>query len=253
MSGPFRGTPSDRAVSDVIGYVLIFTLIVSSVGIVSTVGFETREDRQRAERLNNVERAFDVFATNVEDVYRGGAPSRATEMRLAGGTLQYGEPTAITVRRADDHTVNHTMELTPLVYSEGESRVVYAGGAILRGEPRGSAMLRDPPFVLDEERSLLPFVRTTRSVGPTELTRDGTVRVESRRTNVNATTRPALAAGGDLELVVDSPRDTAWDGYLRSQANRVGGWTYDEPNGTLSFTTNELSVPRSRVRIEFVA
>jgi hypothetical protein len=89
---------TDRAVSDVIGYVLVFSLIIATVGIVTAVGFSTIEDRQRDERINNVERAFDVFAANVEDVYRGGAPSRATEIRLSGGTLQYGEPVTITVR-----------------------------------------------------------------------------------------------------------------------------------------------------------
>ncbi|MCQ4333338.1 hypothetical protein KM295_07570 [Natronomonas sp. F2-12] len=252
MSDRRLGTGTDRAVSDVIGYVLIFSLIVTTVGIVSAVGFSTLDDRQSAEQINNVEQAFDVFATNVEDVYREDAPSRATEMRLAGGTIQYGEPVTITVRRADDHAVNHTMELTPLVYTERDSEVVYAAGAILRGEPEGSAMLREPPFVLEPDRSLLPFVRTTRSVGLSEITRDGTVRIETRRTNANVTTHPGLEDGGTLELVVDSPRGTAWDGYLRAQADRHDDWTYDESTATLSFETDELSVPRSRVQLRLV-
>ena len=243
---------TDRAVSDVIGYVLVFSLIIATVGIVTAVGFSTIEDRQRDERINNVERAFDVFAANVEDVYRGGAPSRATEIRLSGGTLQYGEPVTITVRDADDPTINHSMAVTPLVYAEGNSDVVYAGGAVFRDEPQGSAMLRGPPFVLREDRSMLPFVRTTRSVGRTEVGGKRTVRIESSRTDVNATTRSELANGGTLELVVDSPRQTAWDGYLGAQADRVDGWEYDETNSTLSFETNELAVPRSRVRLRFV-
>lgn len=243
---------TDRAVSDVIGYVLVFSLIIATVGIVTAVGFSTIDNRQSDERINNVERAFDVFATNVEDVYRDGAPSRATEIRLSGGTLQYGEPVTITIRDASDPNINHTMTVTPLVYTDGGSSVVYAGGAILREEPQGSAMLRNPPFVLRQDRSMLPFVRTTRSVGRTEVGGERTVRIESRRTDVNATTRSELADGGRMELVVDSPRERAWDGYLGAQADRVDGWEYYETNSTLSFETNELAVPRSRIRLRFV-
>jgi hypothetical protein len=243
---------NDRAVSDVVGYVLVFSLIIATVGVVTTVGFSTLDDRQSAERINNVERAFDVFATNLEDVYRQGAPSRATEMRLAGGTIRYGEPATVTIRDANDPNINHTMVATPLVYAESDSEIVYFGGAILRGEPDGSVTLREPPFVLEPDRSMLPLVRTTRAPGRSEVTRDGTVRIESRRTNVNATTNSTLADGGDLELVVDSPRERAWDRYLGSEADRVDGWEYYETNSTLSFQTEELSVPRFRVRIRFV-
>lgn len=240
--------------SDVVGYVLVFSLIVATIGVVTAVGFGTLEDRQSAERINNVERAFDVFATNVEDVYREGAPSRATEIRLAGGTLRYGEPVTITVRDANDHSVNHTMELTPLVYADGETEIIYTGGAIVRGQPDGSVMLREPPFVLEPERSVLPLVRTTQAVGREQVGQKGTVRIESRRPSaqsINTTTDPGLA-DGELELVVDSPRETAWDGYLESQADRVDEWSYDEATGTLSFETDDLSVPRFRVRLKFV-
>lgn len=241
----------ERAVSDVVGYVLIFSLIIATVGIVTTVGFSTLEDRQDAEQINNAERAFDVFATNVEDVYRGGAPTRATEMRLAGGTLQHGEPVTVTVQDAANPNINHTMELSPLVYTEGETAIVYTGGAIVRSESRGSAILREPPFVLGTDRSMLPFVTTTQSVGSTAISRQGTIKIESRQTNVNATTRSAIADGGELKLVVDSPRQKAWDQYLNSEAERVDDWEYYEANSTLAFETDEMAVPRFRVRIMF--
>ncbi len=242
---------TDRAVSDVLGYVLIFSLIIATVGVVTSIGFGTLDDRQDAERINNVERAFDVFATNVEDVYREGAPSRATEIRLAGGTIRYGEPVTVTVRNATDTSINSTMELTPLVYAEGDTEVVYAGGAIIRGESAGSAMLREPPFVLEVDRSMFPFVRTTRGASRPDVSRDGTVRIESRRTDVNETTHPDLREGGKMELVVDSPRETAWKRYLRSEADRNAAWEYDEASNALRFTTDTVSVPRFRVRLRF--
>jgi len=240
---------TDRAVSDVVGYVLIFSLIVATVGVVTTVGFGTLDDRQTAEQINNVERAFDVFANNMENVYRDGSPSRATEMRLSGGTLQYGESVNITIQDADNSDVNHTVQVTPLIYSEGDTEIVYEGGAIIRDDGDGMVMRRAPPFRFDSDRTLLPFIRTTRAVGDTSVSRDGTIRVESVRTNINTTTRQQLSEAGDLELVVDSPRQEAWNRYLEEQAEEVGGTHTD---GTLAFQTEELSVPRFRVQLRFI-
>lgn len=253
MSGRWSSVcPDERAVTEIVGYVLVFSLIVATVGVVTTVGFGTLEDRQNAEQINNVERAFDVFATNVEDVYRQGAPSRATEIRLAGGTVEYGEPVQITIRNATNHNDNHTIETIPIVYTKGDSEIVYVAGTVIRANEDGSVMLREPPFVLEADRTLLPFVRTTRAVGPSEVVREGTVRIESRRTNIVTATDPDLREADRLELVVDSPRESAWERYLEAQAADVDGWDYDEAENTLEFETEDLSVPRFRVRLRFI-
>jgi len=88
MTVEFGFGSDERGVSDVVGYVLIFSLIVATVGVVTTVGFSTLEDRQDAERVNNVERAFDVFANNMENVYRDGAPSRGDGDAAGGWNAQ---------------------------------------------------------------------------------------------------------------------------------------------------------------------
>jgi len=241
----------DRAVSDVVGYVLVFSLITLSIGAITVGGFSTLQDRQDAERINNAERAFDVLAGNMEDIYRDGAPSRATEMRLSGGTLRYGESVNVTVRDRTNSNINQTMELTPLVYADGDTEIVYAGGAVIRAEPGGSVMLREPPFVFRSDRTVLPFVRTTPSASRTSLTRDGTIRVETSRTNINATTRSGLSTASGLELTVESSRGTAWEGYLESVAAQDTDWDY-VGDGTLEFETGVVSAPRFRVLVRLV-
>jgi hypothetical protein len=244
----------NRAVSDVVGYVLIFSLITISVGVITVGGFSTLQDRQDAERINNAERAFDVLAGNVEEIYRDGAPSRATEMRLSGGTLRYGEPVNVTIRDSIDHNINHSMEVTPLVYADGDTEIVYVGGAIVRAESGGSVMLREPPFVFRSNQAVLPFVRTTRTVGRNSLTQEGTIRVESIRTNLNATARSGLADASQLEIVVETPREAAWEGYLRSVASEDESWEYTSDDTLLSEpdAIDRISVPRFRILLRFL-
>ncbi|TKX76356.1 hypothetical protein EXE53_32325, partial [Halorubrum sp. SD626R] len=92
--GGFAGLASDdRGVSNVVGYVLVFSLVTVTIGTVFTVGLAGVEDRQEAARLANVERAFEVLDDNVRDIQRYDDPSRSTEIRMNGGRLAVADPT----------------------------------------------------------------------------------------------------------------------------------------------------------------
>ncbi|MFC7136780.1 hypothetical protein ACFQRB_10335 [Halobaculum litoreum] len=73
-----------RAQSDAIGFVLVFSLIVLTVGTVYAAGYPALQDLRSDEQLENMERAFEVLDDNVDDMAREGAPSRATEIKLNG-------------------------------------------------------------------------------------------------------------------------------------------------------------------------
>jgi len=239
----------DRAVSDVVGYVLIFSLIVATVGVVTTVGFSTLEDRQDAERVNNVERAFDVFANNVEDVYRDGAPSRATEMRLAGGELRYGEQVEVTIADASNSDINATVQMTPLVYADGDTEIVYVGGAVIRSERESAVMIRDPPFRFDSQRTLLPLVDTAGFPGRTTVSVEQTVRVRSASIERIATPEPGLSDADEVRVTVKSSRTDVWERYFEEQATAVGGNVSTNGEVSLTFEPEELSTPQSRIQL----
>ena len=58
----------DRAVSDVVSYILVFALIISTVGIVSVSGISGLQDSRDGERVENAQRGFDLLADDVEDI-----------------------------------------------------------------------------------------------------------------------------------------------------------------------------------------
>jgi len=242
---------TDRAVSDVVGYVLIFSLIVTTVGVVTATGYGTLEDRQTAERINNVERAFDVLADNVEDVYREGAPSRATEMRLAGGELRHGEPVTVRIEDRSDPSVNVTTVSRPLVYADGDTEIVYAAGAVLRSDGGASIMLRDPPFYSGSE-AVFPLVGTYRTGGQRSVDGDGTVRITSTGTVINTTVPEPFAAASAYNVTVESPRSDAWAQYFESDP---GFGAVERGNGTVEaeIEGDQVRVVRSLIRVRLSA
>lgn len=241
---------SERAVSDVIGYVLIFSLIVATIGVVTTVGFSTLDDRQSAERINNIERAFDVFATNVENIYREGAPSRATEMRLAGGEIRHGDPVTITIAAEDGSNVS--IEPRPFVYADGDSEIVYVAGAVIRSEPESAVMVRNPPFHAGEGTLAFPLVETFRTSGPRTLTTEGTVRITSSQRGINTTVPSSFDQSGTYTITVESPRSDAWARYFESRDD-VETVAHDASAGELEveIEADRVTAPRFGVRLVF--
>ncbi|WP_144902314.1 DUF7289 family protein [Halobellus captivus] len=242
---------TDRAVSETVSFVLVFALVIASVGTVYAVGVSELEETRDAERVENAERAFDVLADNLGDVIEG-APSRGTEVKLADST----------VRTADDASMNVTVDpegaaaeswefsLRPLVYEAatgGEVRL--SSGAVLRDSPRGEAsVVRGPPLIVDGvdggsggdgSRVRLTLLKQEH-VGTAAVGGSQTVRIRTEGS------RPRLfydADGGhDLTVNVTTPHTDAWARqYVTSgfDCTEVSGPTADSP-GRISCTASDV-------------
>lgn len=158
----------DRGVSETLSFVLVFVLIIGSIGLVYTVGLGGLQDARDHERITNAERAFEVFAENQDDIVLEGAPSRSTQIRLSSATISVGDSSSIQVSgtHSDENFSYESPKyaLGSLQYTSGESRVRYEGGAVIRTDAGdGGVMSREPPFVFDQDddgnRTILQVIR----------------------------------------------------------------------------------------------
>ncbi|WP_188876718.1 DUF7289 family protein [Halarchaeum grantii] len=154
----------ERGVSDVVGFVLVFGLIIGTVGAVYTTGLSGLQDARDAERLSNAEVAFDVLDSNADDVLHRGAPARATEIKLSDARIGPGDPVTVNVSAGPNASVSR--EITPIVYSADDTDIVYVQGAVIRSQRSGGVMLR-PSGIRTGERALFPIVDTYFPVGTT--------------------------------------------------------------------------------------
>jgi len=207
-----------RSQTETIGFVLVFSLIVLTVGVVLTVGYGGLQDARDAEQVNNAERAFDVFANNIEDITRRGAPSRGTEIRLSDATLRSGAPTYLNITgvNADgsERYSSGNYSLDPVVYRAGDTRIRYAGSAISRIQTDGSILLEEPTFVLDPAHTIIPIVQL--SVEDTAVGGSQTVLVRADRR-----LRRVVIDENDqvdtLQMNVSTPAPDPWEAYLEEE------------------------------------
>lgn len=148
-----------RAVSRVVGFVLVFAIVVTTAGVAYSGGAAELETLRDVEQTNSAERGFDAMARNVEDLVRDGAPRRVTSLDLGGGTLTYGDPATMNVTLVDEGT-SYSATYRPIRYeaANGE-RVVYSNGLVARGDADGYAVVRAPPLVFGTD-AVVPFVVT---------------------------------------------------------------------------------------------
>ena len=209
----------DRGVSEVLGFVLIFAMITSSVGVVYVVGFDGLVGARDYERLNNAERAFDVLADNVEDITNRRAPSRATEIKLADAGLEMGDPVVVNVTGVGtDGAADFSAEYAyrPIVYdADTGTRIVYSGGAVIRTQGDAGVMVGDPHFVLDGDHVVIPVIQT-RATGGSDVHGSSTALI---RTD-HADTELAVATSTgtyDVTLDITTSRTAVWERYFESK------------------------------------
>ena len=224
---------ADRAVSETIGFVLVFALITSTVGVVYVSGIGGLTDARNAEQVNNAERAFDVLADNMADIHQRNAPSRATEIKLANAQLGYGEHTEMSVEVIGSGTTDR-VKIAPIVYTdESGAEIVYEAGAVVRTDPNGGAVMKREPnmlFRVDDGSTvaILPILQTRAAesggVG-------GSTTVLVRGTGAVSEVMTARTSEGDTDRVafaVDTTpsRAPVWKRYLESEMDE-SAWALD--------------------------
>ena len=247
---------SDRGVSETIGFVLVFALVTGTIGIVYATGITGLQDAQEEEKLQNVQRAFEVLADNLGDLHERGAPSRATEVKLSGGTVETGTPVSVEIyaEHESDPMRNETYTATfePIVYREGgETIMAYSSGAVFRQGSAGSAMLVEPDWVIDGNRSTVPLVSTTGRTGGMGGDSAVLIVADSQSRTLQDPFVVGPGAQARVNVTVRSPRVGAWKRFFEDRGLDPVDPSVDHENVTYQFRTERIYVTKTDVEVSF--
>lgn len=239
---------NDRAVSEVLGYVLIISVVVITVGAVMTIGMSGLEASQEAEHLNNMERAFDVFDSNLEKIARQEAPSRATEIRLGGGSIGMDSSTRIVVDDVNEGEVfNRTT--SPIVYSYESTEIIYDGGILFRIDDGNAYVVNSITNPNTDDTVLLPFRLLHSGEESPDIQGERTVLLR-----VEQLSPRNVVVESPERITIESERPEMWDRHLADSPlfERDDGQT-DLEEGIVSYAyqdSRQLHVVGSRAIIE---
>ncbi|AWB26239.1 DUF7289 family protein [Halococcoides cellulosivorans] len=217
----------NRAVSETLGYILVFAIVIVTISTVAIAGVGSLEASRDSASAANARTSMELVANAGEQVHQGQAPGRTVPLSTAGGTLRSGEEVTFTVSvdgtDPDDEVINAST--TPLVYEGNGATYVYVGGALLYEGGGGASMLRGPGWKLDGP-VILPIVQTTAS-GSSSVSGSSAI-VELYRTN-SQVLHNGSASSVTVEIdTVSEARAEAWRRMLNEDAScSVSGETVD--------------------------
>ena len=220
--------PTDtRAVSEVVGYILVFSLVLGTITMVYVAGLSGLNDTRDAERITNAERAFDVLANNFQQMGRGEAPNRATEIKLAEAQLSTSTKREVNI--SADGVDPAVANSSTIRYNPGtDTSIVYENGAVIRVDDGNAVMLEEPDFLFDDGTVVVRYIEplgSGQSIGGTSTT----VLVRAERTSshvlVNNGSNPS-----DIVIKMQTHEDRAgvWEEYYEEQiAAADSSWSGD--------------------------
>lgn len=215
----------DRAVSDLVGYILTVSVLLLGVGVVSTVGVDQIERAQGTQNEQSVEGAMLLLEGNFDEVQESRAEVRSTTLSLNTGQVHIlagSGSSAVSVNVSGVGDTNETYDMGAIAYRLDDATVAYEGGGVFKNTTRGNALAQsDPSFVCSGDRAVVSIVTLQGSAEGQSLG-GGTASVIARE-NVSRVLFPVNRTGPDsigestgVNVTIDSEFNEAWKGYLLS-------------------------------------
>jgi hypothetical protein len=247
----------ERGVSEAIGFLLIFTMVIVGIGLVTLYGYPILIEQQVNADEKIMEKNMIVLQNDVKSLSYKTVPYKETSLKIGGGALTVYNTQSVPAVSTIDIT-DCTIGGIPYVsaFQSGDLRytsssagtdISLQNGAVVKRQvaQTGSAMLAEPRWFYDADTNTM--VINLIGINSTELmSRSGIGTVQMAMGETNYTYIP-LVAGNSLCLKY-TPDPTpegqnyqvAWDNYFRDSMKMTPTGTANEykfPTDTLRDTT----------------
>jgi len=218
----------DRAVSDVLAFIIVFSIIITSVAITYTIGFGALKDAQAGEQSRNAERAMEALGTNFEAVERGEAESRAGQLALRGARMDVQDESSINVTVVNGSNSSSTGDLSmrSLTYEQDDTELAYQGGGVFRADDGASVLVQEPQMRCSDDRAVVTVVQLVSDeggIGGSTGVEVGAKALGGGPSLVYPNRTRATGADNVTLNLSDTRHEDAWDRYLTEDGNQWRG------------------------------
>lgn len=164
----FSKRTNDWGVSEALGFMLIFTLVIVGIGLVTLYGYPMLLQQQTSADEQIMQKNMIVLQNDVKSITYKMVPYKETSLKIGGGTLFSNSPLSDPTAPTFTIWESNSGSLSPWVenYRSGDLRyestsaqtdISLQNGAVVmrkRVEP-GSVMLAEPRWFFDEETNTM--------------------------------------------------------------------------------------------------
>lgn len=220
-------TTDTRAISELIGYVLGFSIIVVTVVLVSISAGPVVDSAQSSEATTSMEQSLIEVDSEVQNVYHG-TDFREFEAELPAGQFKQLQDTEITIEQGTDVVV---IETRPLHYETQSGGVVtYEAGFIATRSDSAPVdamgIQKSPGTAYMSTNSILaiPVLQDRNGVSTYSSSRSVTESFRIEQQNTETSTESTVFEGGDdVTITIDTDIPFAWAAFLENHDHVADG------------------------------
>jgi hypothetical protein len=259
MTGKKFRASMNEGVSESIGFLLIFTLMITGIGLVTLYGYPLLIKQQVSADEQIMEKNMIVLQNDIKSLAYKTVPYKETSLKIGGGALAiynstYAPPISkITIRDADNIFVDE-FQSGDLIYTSDSAGIDISlqNGAVIKWQDGGAVMLAEPRWFYDGQTKTM-VINLVNFTSTNMMSRQGigTVQMALGETQFNIYESPILGASVYVDYTPDSTQDysVAWDNYFQNTL----GMTREpgtEPLRTYKFPpTSRLVIKQYEVNI----
>jgi hypothetical protein len=257
-----QGKITDSAVSEIVGFMIIFGIMLSGIGLITLYGYPMLLQEQQNTNIRNMERNMILLQSDVNALVYKNVPYKETTMQVSGGTLRVdpGAPTSSFIITVDGAPVQGIPSSMGEIYYESQDGTTTIGlenGAVhtrMSSSSGGSAMLAEPRWFYDttdpnEKTFVMTFIRIDSS---DYLAQTGIGTVKMMLTPPADPNIILLPNGGNSVVITYTPNPkndytTSWSNYFDSpelmmQGSKPGPFNLDPDADKLVIKTYTVTV-----------
>jgi len=227
-----------RGVSEVVGYLLVFSIVVTIVSVIYASGMPMVERTKENSALQSMETVFITLQSNIKKVALAQSPVRTMKLNLIKGSISANKNAGnITITVDGNNTP--PIQFGNIEYTLGARKMIYELGAVIESTPGGSIIVSDPPiFFTNSSGKAHVFISVINASG-TFSAGGGIAEMQigpynvSRDTHLYNSSYPVTS----LNISVTSQYQDAWDRYLNKE---FGGFPI--PSCNLTLVSHNVSI-----------
>lgn len=240
---------SDKAVSEILGMVMLISIMMLVIGGILLAGVPMIESGKSRARMDVASNSFLSMQNDIEEVVRGPiwikdpsnetninrlGPSRETEFELMGGMLKV-LPNRTNISEKSKtlnitNRTNFTIIIPPsnLTYVADQERIVYENGAVIRKYEGGAPMMLSNPLIsiykIDDNNITISIHAISLNGTLSSVGGDGKAWIETRLVSYNQTIQPNSTTpnANNTYINITSAYPEAWTAFFDEKLQGAG-------------------------------
>jgi len=132
---------NEEAVSEVIGFIFIFGIVILSMSTIYVLGFPALQKSMDDTVFESTEQNFIVLQSYMKMVGFDQVPTQSLKIRLQGATLSVTQKSNLTIEY-DSKTLTYVTG--EIEYTKNDNYLTYENGGVWKRYPEGSLMVSTP-------------------------------------------------------------------------------------------------------------